>query len=143
MGYLSEKAAYLKGLAEGMKLEEKNDEGKMIAKIIDAMEEFAASIDDLNDVIEECEERIDDLDEFATELSDVMSDCCDHDCDHEGCDCCGDDDFDDDDDLDDMEFYEVTCPHCDEKVYFDEDMIDSDDLVCPNCGKLIEIEIEA
>ncbi len=145
MGYLSEKAAYLKGLAEGMKLEEKNDEGKMICRIIEALEEFASSIDEINDVVEECEERIDDLDEFATELSDCFSDCCDDDCDCGcddddcDCDCCGD--FDDDD-LEDVEFYEVRCPHCDEKVYFDEDMIDAGDLNCPNCGKIIEIEIE-
>ena len=135
MGYLSEKAAYLRGLSEGMKLEEKGDEGKMLAKIIDAMEEFAASIDDLNDIVEECEERIDDLDEFATELSDMFSECS-----HEGCSCgCEDED---DEDLDDMEFYEVECPHCEEKVYFDEDMMDNDDLICPNCGEMIEIEID-
>ena len=51
------------------------------------------------------------------------------------------DDFDDDE-LDDVDFYEVKCPHCDEKVFFDEDMVNSSELVCPNCGKNIEIEVE-
>ena len=41
--------------------------------------------------------------------------------------CC--DDFDDD-------FVEVECPHCGETVYFDQDMLESDEeLICPNCNK--------
>lgn len=137
MGYLSEKAAYLKGLADGLKIEDKNDEGKVLAKLIDLMEEFAASIEEVNEVVEECEERIDDLDAFAEELSDCFSDC-----EHEGCSCCDEDEDDFDDELDDVEFYEVQCPHCNEKVYFDEDMIDTGDLVCPNCKEVIEMEID-
>ncbi|MBQ4518710.1 MAG: hypothetical protein II997_09025 [Clostridia bacterium] len=141
MGFLSERAAYLKGLADGLKIEEKNDEGKVIAKILDLLEEFAASIEEVDEAVAECEESIDELEEFAEELSDCFSDC-----EHDGCDCdccdCDDDDELDDDELDDMEFYEVECPHCKEKVYFDEDMIDGE-LVCPNCDGTIEIEIEA
>ena len=42
-----------------------------------------------------------------------------------------DDDFDDD-------FVEMTCPHCGETVYFDIDLIESDDeLMCPNCNEII------
>ena len=83
---------------------------------------------------------LDVLDDFAEEVCDCFSDC-DCDCDeHDGCSCCDDDDLDDD--LDDLEFYEVECPHCSEKVYFDEDMIDSGDLVCPNCNEVIEMEID-
>ena len=44
--------------------------------------------------------------------------------------------------LDEDDFIEVVCPHCGETVYFDEDMIDSDDgLICPNCNETIEFEI--
>ena len=149
MGYLAEKAAYLKGLCEGMKLAEKGDEGKLLEIVIEALEEFAESIDDLNDVVEECEDRIDDLEDFADEIYEDMCDCdddccCDDDCDCD-CDddcCCGEFDEYTDEDLEDMEFYEVECPHCNEKVYFDEDMLDSDDLVCPNCDGTIEIELD-
>ena len=41
-----------------------------------------------------------------------------------------------------MEFYEVECPSCKEKVYFDEDMINDEVLICPNCNEKIEIEFE-
>ena len=44
--------------------------------------------------------------------------------------------------LDEDGFIEVVCPHCGETVYFDEEMIDSDDgLICPNCNETIEFEI--
>ena len=56
MGYLSERAAYLQGLAEGMKLADKGDEGKMIEKMIDLIGEMASSIDDAYDAVEECED---------------------------------------------------------------------------------------
>ena len=51
-------------------------------------------------------------------------------------------DEDYDGELDEDDFIEVVCPHCGETVYFDEDMIDSDDgLICPNCNETIEFEI--
>lgn len=142
MGYLSEKAAYLKGLADGMKLAEKGDEGLMITKLISLLEDVAASVDETEAVLDEFDERIDDLEAFATDICEA---CNDHGCDC-GCDCDDDCDCDcdcEDDDFEDLDFYEVECPHCKEKVYFDEDMMDSDDLICPNCGKAIEIEIDA
>ena len=140
MGYLSEKAAYLKGLADGMKLEEKSDEGKMIAKIIDLLEDIAATMNENDAILEEFDERLEDLEEFATDVSEACSGGCD--C-GDDCDCDCDCDCDEDDDYEDVEFYEVECPHCKEKVYFDEDMMDNDDLICPNCGESIEIEIDA
>ena len=52
---ISEKVAYLKGLAEGLKLDEETKEGKLIAAIIDVLdamaEEFADVEDELIDLI--------------------------------------------------------------------------------------------
>jgi len=108
MGYLSEKAAYLKGLAEGLNVDENKSEGKLLVKIIEALEEFAATIEDNSDAVEACEERVDELEDFADDLMEGFSECCGDD--HEGCDCCDCDD----EDYDDEEFYEVECPHCNE-----------------------------
>ena len=47
-----------------------------------------------------------------------------------------------DEDEEDLDFYEVECPTCKEKVYFDEDMLGEDELNCPNCGEVIEIEFD-
>ena len=38
---ISEKVAYLKGLAEGLKLDEETKEGKLIAAIIDVLDAMA------------------------------------------------------------------------------------------------------
>lgn len=151
MGYLVERVAYLRGLAEGMKIDEKTNEGKMISKILDVLEDLSANFEDLSDEILENEARIDELEDFADEISEVFDDAFDYDCDSEcGCGCCDDDDddvsdfFDElsDEDLDDLAFYDVICPHCNEKVYFDEDMIEDDNLTCPNCKEEITITLE-
>ena len=135
MSYLSERAAYLKGLAEGLAIDDSKSEGKLLVKMIDLLEEMAATIEDNSDAIVACEERVDDLEDFADDMIEEMSGC---DCGDDECDCC---DCDCDDDYDDEEFYEVECPTCNEKVYFDEDMLD-DELICPNCNGKIEIEFE-
>ena len=62
------KVEYLKGLAEGLELDEKSSEGKLLVKIIDALEEFAATIEDNSDAIVESEERIDSLEDFADDF---------------------------------------------------------------------------
>ncbi len=151
MAYLSEKAAYLRGLADGLKIDEAKDEGKLLLKIIEVLDEMAITIDELDEEVAENSERLDDVEECLDEVCEDLDavydeldemfdedeDCCD--CD--GCDGC-DGDYDDEyfDDDEDMEFYEVECDGCGEKVYFDEDMINDESLICPNCSKKIEIE---
>lgn len=134
MGYLSEKVAYLRGLAEGMEIDETKNEGKMLLKIVEVLDEIAATVEELDEEVLDNTERLDDVEDCLDDLcEDFYDDDCDCDC---GCDC--DDDFDDDD----LDFYEVECPSCNEKVYFDEDMINDEVLVCPNCNEKIEIEFE-
>ncbi len=134
MGYLSEQTAFLKGLAEGMEIDTSKNEGKLLLKIIDVLDELAATVEELDEESLENTERLDDVEDC---LDDICEDLYDDECD---CDCDCDDDFCDLDD--DMDFYEVECPSCNEKVYFDEDMIDDEVLVCPNCNEKIEIEFE-
>ena len=46
---ISEKVAYLKGLAEGLKLDTESNEGKLFAAIIDVLEDMADEIADMQD----------------------------------------------------------------------------------------------
>ena len=134
MAYLSEQVAYLKGLAEGMKIDDEKNEGKLLLKIIEVLDEMAATVEELDEEVLDNTEHLEDVEDCLDEIcEDLYDDECDCDCD---CDC--DDDYDDED----MEFYEVECPSCNEKVYFDEDMINDETLVCPNCNEKIEIEFE-
>ena len=133
MGYITEKVAYLKGLADGMILDDSTNEGKLFANILDVLDEIASSLEDLNEEVIESEARIDELEDFSADLLDELDDC---DCDCDDCDC----EYDEDEE--DLDFYEVECPNCKEKVYFDEDMLEDDELYCPNCAEKIEIEFE-
>lgn len=132
---LTEKAAYIKGLADGLNYNKESAEGKLIAALIDMVDEMAKSIrvldetvEELNDYIEEIDEDLGDVEEYLAEEDDEYDcdcDCCDCDCDDcDECDCC---DCDEDD-----EYFEIECPSCGEVVCFDES-IDPEDLVCPAC----------
>lgn len=137
MAYLSEQVAYLKGLAEGMNIDDTKNDGKLLLKIVEVLDEIAATVEELDEEVLDNTERLEDVEDCLDEVcEDLYDDECDCGCD---CDCDCDDDFDDEED---MEFYEVECPTCKEKVYFDEDMIDDEILVCPNCNEKIEIEFE-
>lgn len=143
-----ERVAYLRGLAEGLNLNQDKPETKMFNAIMDVLEDLADSTCDLEDVIAVMTEQLDAVDEDLAELEEVIYDelCeCDLDEDYD-CDCgCGcDDDYDDYGcDCDgEEEFYEVECPACHESICVDEGILEEGSIDCPNCGEKLEFEIE-
>ncbi len=68
MNYLVEKVAYLKGLAEGLGIEESSKEGKLLLHIVDALEEFADVLDETIENQMELEEYVDFMDEDLADL---------------------------------------------------------------------------
>ena len=126
-----EKAAYLKGLAEGLNLNKDTAEAKLIGALIDIVGDLAKAqsetdedLEYLNDYIEEIDEDLGSLEEEVYDLDDDECCCCDDD----DCDCCCDDECDCED------FMEAMCPHCSETICFDNEL-DPADLICPACGK--------
>ena len=71
MDYLYERIAYLKGLSEGLNVEEESKEGKLLTHIIDVLEDFADMIDELYENQQEMEQYVDTMDE---DLADVEGD---------------------------------------------------------------------
>ena len=146
---LTEKAAYIKGLADGLELDNSTKEGKIIAALLDLvgdMTKVLSEVDEdlnyLNDYVEELDEDLGDVEEYLYNDDDE----CDCDCDDcedcefvDECDCDGDCD---NCDIDDEEYFEVECPGCGEVICFDES-IDPENLVCPACGEKFECLIEA
>ncbi|MFZ5590810.1 MAG: CD1247 N-terminal domain-containing protein, partial [Bacillota bacterium] len=55
MQELKSRVAYLKGLAEGVKLDTSTDQGRLISGIIDVLDEFANSFNDLAEAHEQLE----------------------------------------------------------------------------------------
>ena len=65
---ISQKVAYLKGLAEGLALDTDTKEGKLIAAIIDVLDDIALEIADMK---ADQEELYDGLDAVSDDLEDV------------------------------------------------------------------------
>ena len=130
---LTEKAAYIKGLADGLDYNKESAEGKLIAALIDMVDEMAQKIAVLDETVEELNDYIEEIDEDLGDVEEYLADedCCDCDCDDDDCDDC-DCDCCDCDCCEDEEYFEIECPSCGEVVCFDES-IDPEDLICPAC----------
>ena len=134
---ITENAAYLKGLAEGLKLDENTNEGKLIGKMLDLISEMAEKIDMLESANDELYNYMEGMAEDLVHLED----------DFYGEDESDSDDYSDlnedyeDEDYVDEEYYEIECPTCGEKICFTEDF-DLDNFLCPACGnKIDDIEL--
>ncbi len=123
---ITEKVAYLKGLLEGLGVDPESKDGKIWKAVMDVLSDVALSVEDLEATVQELGEQVDtideDLDALETEYYDDEEDC---DC------CCGDE-----------EFYEITCPNCDEEFSVDEETLLDGGVECPICGKHLEFDLE-
>ena len=137
---LNERAAYIKGLAEGMELDQNSKEGKVIAALIELVSDMADEIAEMDERIDTVHAYCEELDEDLGSVEEILLDddcdcCCDDDDDFEcdgNCDCC-----DEDCELEDEDFFEVECPSCGDVICFD-GSIDPEELTCPACGEKFE-----
>ena len=133
---LGEKVSYLKGLMEGLEINESTKEGKILAVMADILKDMALSFEDVQDQIDEIVEVVDVIDEDLGNVEEELygDDCsCDDDCcDDDDCDCCDDDDA----------LYEVTCPTCGDTIQLNEAMLEEGSIDCPNCGELLEFDYD-
>ena len=145
---VSEKAAYIKGLMEGMSIDTSKGEGKILAAMADLLEDLSLTVLDIEDEAATLRDYIEEIDEDlgAVEEDFYCGDDFDCDCDDDCC-CCDDDcdcdcdcDDDDCDCCDCCECLELECPACGEPVYIDEDDVeDIDELECPSCGQILNV----
>ena len=161
-----EKAAYLKGLCEGLGVDPDSRDGKLWGALTELLSDMAHEIEDLQSG---SLDFADTLDEFGDELSYLEELTCDldrpEDFDDEGCsgDCencgldCGfadadedEDDADEDEDKDEEDgeessydgvLYDVKCPVCGEEITFDEDTLELGSIECPKCGETLEFDL--
>ena len=122
---VTERVAYIRGLIEGLELDEASKEARVIKAMVEVLDDLALSVEDLEDSVEDLSEQVDTIDEDLTTLEE---------------------DFysssDDDDDDDEGELYEVTCPSCGEAICVDEDMLDKGEMTCPSCGEQLEFDLD-
>ena len=140
----SEKVAYVKGLAEGLGYDDTSKEGKILAAILDILEDVAHDIEDLEENAWDLGEAIDQVSDDLSDLEDIVYDedydDDDDEDDEDECEgCCGCCEDEDDEDYEPV-FYEVTCPACNNTITIDEDVLDLGSIQCPNCGETLEFD---
>lgn len=121
MSYLKERVAYLKGLTEGMQISDASNEGKLLKAIVDVLEDFALTVEDVEEIQDQLSEQVDEIDEDLSDLESMI--------------------FDEDEDDDSM-VGEVECPFCSQEFEISEDLFDDEKntIECPNCHKKIDVE---
>jgi len=120
-----EKLAYLKGLAEGLGVDETTKEGRVLKGVIDLLDDVVFALADVGESLVVLDEELETIEEDVRVLFDDLYD-------------------EDEDDYHDFEgeLYEVTCPACSDIVCVDEDMLDEGEISCPGCGQVLEFDLE-
>ena len=145
---ISEKAAYLKGLMDGLNLDTEKAEGKMISAIVDLLGDVTKRLTDVEETTIAISDELDEIEEDLDAIEDyILDEDEDEDWDDEEWD---DEDEDEEEDWDDEGFdfgdedsiiYEVECA-CGERIQFDEETLEKGSMLCPNCGETLEFSLE-
>ena len=124
MSYLTEKMAYISGLAEGLDIDETTKEGKLLMALVEAVADIADEIAEMEEIQDEMQSQLDEVDEDLAEIEDIFYE-------------------DEDEDFDEDEEFSVECPNCGDLIYLDlESLEDCDKITCPGCNEEIELEFD-
>ncbi len=123
MSEISNRASYLKGLADGLKLDKTTTEGQLIDRLLNL-------VSDISDELEMLDQEQGFLADKIDEMDDVIE-------------MIGDETFGYDDDEDD-DMYTLVCENCGAEIDLTGD--DLDDIAdgvfkCPDCGEVIELDL--
>ena len=137
---MKEKAAYLKGLIEGLGIDETTKEGKVIKVMSELLGELAEAVDGIDEDVSRVYDQINDISE---ELEDLEADLYEDDDEDDEDDEPEEDDADEDDNADvaGEPYYEVACPACGKTVYVSEDDLDAGEAICPSCKVAFEVAL--
>lgn len=125
---LTEKAAYIKGLIEGMGIDDSTNEGKVLRVMSELLCEVTAAVAELD---ADMSTAYDEIDAIETEMEELEADLY------------GDDEADgEDEDEEEGNQYELTCPKCGTRNLVDEETLMSEEVYCAHCGTPFSIEFE-
>lgn len=134
----SERASYIRGLMDGLELDQNAKETKVLNAIVELLDDLCLSIEEMEDAYDEISEQVDEIDEDLGNLEEDFYEMGDDEC---GCGCgCGCDD-DDEDEFEDAVF-EVTCPSCGDTIELNDAMLEEGSIRCPNCNELLEFDFD-
>lgn len=130
---LTDKMAYLRGMVDGMELDlTTTKEGKVLAQLLDVMQELTAYVGDLQSQVDELTEVCDTLDQDLGDIEDLLYE--DEEDDAPYCAC------EDDEEGEDEMLYETVCPSCNHVIALDESVLEEGEMPCPCCGEMLEFD---
>ena len=159
---LTEETSYLKGLIDGLDIDDAKKENKIIIKMADIIADLSKTVEVLQTRVDDLTELCDDLDKDRGDVEEDLY-CLD------GYDDDDDEDYDDDDydyDTDALDFadedkladseaddakgageddsydvYEIECPTCNHTISLTDEELEDGSVECPNCGEKIEYDL--
>ena len=154
---ITEKTAYLKGLADGLGMDPESKEGKLWAALNDVLTDIAHELENLHETDLGQAEAIDGVADELSYLEELCGGFDSEDEDEGSVPFCGgcckrapaeeededeDEDGDEDEELEyDGVIYDATCPVCGEEISFDEETLEKGFIECPNCGERLEFDL--
>ena len=120
---LVKKAAYIKGLMEGLKLEESSDEGKVLKAMSELLEEMAAQVEDLTVAFNDTVDTLDDINCDLTDLEEFVY-------------------GDSEEDAEGESVYECICPTCGDSIRLTEALLADGEITCSGCGEKLEFDYD-
>lgn len=125
---VTEKMAYIKGMADSIDLNPDDKKDKLILAMVDALSELADYVTDVDDYVDQLAAQVDEIDEDLGNVEqDFYGDDCDCGCCDDDCDCCDDGD--------------AVCPKCGAEFELDLDALENGDIItCPECGAELNFE---
>ena len=125
---ISEKVAYLKGLAEGRNIAtEQSKEAHLNSLMTDSLQDVALELEDSQTEQPEPGEEIDAVRDEHSDVESILYE----------------DDEDDDFDEDEEDCYASVCPSCGDEIYFDDSVLESGEVVCPGCGTKLNFDLSS
>lgn len=128
----SERASYIRGLMEGLELDPKAKETKVLNAMVELLDDLCVSVEELEDGFDLLSEQVDEIDEDLGNVEEDfygLEDDCDCGCGHHH------------NDFDEAEF-EVTCPSCGDTIELTDDMLEEGSIICPGCGETLEFDFD-
>lgn len=121
MDFLKERVSYVRGLADGLGIQESSKEGKLLLEIVRVLEDFADVLEETIENQMELEEYVNFIDEDLADVEDEIYDSDDEYDDYDDY-----DEYDEYDDEDDFDFDDYCddedCEYCDDEYEDDEIM---------------------
>ncbi|MDR6224663.1 CD1247 N-terminal domain-containing protein [Desmospora profundinema] len=116
--------AFIQGLMEGNGDLGNRPEGTVLKRLVSVLDEMAEENEQLRLRLTELEEYVEAVDEDLNELELIL-----YDEDEEG-----------DEEEEDIGYWEVECPECQQQVLVDDELLDDEevvDIMCPQCDRVL------